>query len=238
MTAALPTDHVDRADDLRHSLPPARHPALVRRDLHHHGEEGAWWGGGPSWGSPAPRSTPSPRSRSAAAASSSQASQARASRARLRGECLNGAPDKPLPRSLCPGRLCSVQNQPVHPALEPQTTQSPTPSLLPCPVVPWVPALGPVPEQTLPPRASCACRAGCEHPASSGPARQQGTPPLGIALAPTAPAPGPVPHGNMEPRPCPQAMGRGFSADLGTEMPPSTQDTHSLRQPVLVASTG
>ncbi|XP_049688052.1 dedicator of cytokinesis protein 2-like isoform X4 [Accipiter gentilis] len=36
MTAALPPDHVDRADNLRNSLPPARHPALVCGDLHHH----------------------------------------------------------------------------------------------------------------------------------------------------------------------------------------------------------
>ena len=47
MTAALPADHVDRTDDLRDSLPPARHPALVRGDLHHHGEEGGWGERGP-----------------------------------------------------------------------------------------------------------------------------------------------------------------------------------------------
>lgn len=55
-SAALPAEHVDRADDLRNSLPPAWHPALVRGDLHHHGEEWAIRGAGVSQGIPSPSS--------------------------------------------------------------------------------------------------------------------------------------------------------------------------------------
>lgn len=55
-SAALPAEHVDREDDLRNSLPPAWHPALVRGDLHHHGEEGAVRGAGVSQSIPSPSS--------------------------------------------------------------------------------------------------------------------------------------------------------------------------------------
>lgn len=132
MTAALPTDHVDRADNLRNSLPPARHPALVCGDLHHHGE-----GGGDDTGAlpghPFPKQHHKPQIQvGTLPPAPSRLPKLKQLQLGCREHVLPGAPSKPLPRSPHPIRLCSQRiSNPAHPVLEPPNPM--TPSSLPWP---------------------------------------------------------------------------------------------------------
>lgn len=119
MTTALPTEHVDRAHDLRNSLPPAWHPALVRGDVHHHGE-GLWGERGPPG---AAAQTPGP----GAAPSPFQASPAQEAGARARARVLLCPSRAPVP---VPGpcqSLLPVQTLPVLDPPKPPVPSSPRP---------------------------------------------------------------------------------------------------------------
>lgn len=159
LTPSLPTEHVDRADDLPDSLSPARHPPVVRGDLHHHGEGVR--------GQQDPPGTSLPRQQHTDPGGGCPpfpflALQAQAARTRVQERVL------PLPQQ----PLLSVQTR-----SSPPSTQTPKPSARSCgPVVLWVQGPG-----------QCERQSGCKHRARLPPLPGTGHDPLWHRLDPPAP---------------------------------------------------